>query len=480
MFSNLRLTDLWNKSMLILGFGVEGLSTYRFLRELYPGHLIGIADKRLFEELSPESQVTLPSDSDVRLHLGGSYLSCLMAYDLIIKAPGISYAHPAIQEALAQGKVITSHTELFFENCPGSIVGVTGTKGKGTTSKLIYGMLEAAGLDSYFVGNVGTPPLPLLKGAKTSTIFVFELSAQQLERISKSPSVAVVLDVVPDHLDHFGTFEEYLQAKENITRHQSSTDYLVYNASFPVPCRIAAGTAATTVPYSVEGSLDRGCFIEDGSIVFCTDTGSRESVIRVQDVETTVPGSFNLHNVLPAVAVAKILGVGSTEIVQGIRNFEPLPNRFDRLGTHRGITFYRGSLSTVPEVTIGHLKSLGKDVQTVLLGGFDRGLDFAILGQYLVESEVRTVILFPETGRRIWEAICKASERIGGPKLQHFFIEKGNGAEEAMKEAVSLAYRHTEPGKICLLSPASAAYGIFKDSIERGELFKRFIIELAA
>jgi UDP-N-acetylmuramoylalanine--D-glutamate ligase len=475
----LLLTDLWNKSMLILGFGVEGRSTYDFLRPLYPGHTIGVADQTSFDALDPEIQTKLISDRYARLHFGQDYMSSLIEYDIVFKAPGISYAHPVLQEALNTGRTITSHTELFFANCPGRIVGVTGTKGKGTTSKLIHSILAAEGLDAKFVGNVGVPPLPLLKTAKKSTIFVFELSAQQLERISRSPSIAVLLDIVPDHLDHFENFDAYCEAKSNITRYQSGTDYLIYNAHFPTPRKLATATAANTVPYSVEVLEGHGCYIEDGHIIYCSEAGLREAVTTVQEVQKSIPDSFNLHNVLPAVAVAKVLGIGSQKIIEGIRRFEPLPNRFDALGTYRGITFYRGSLSTVPEVAIGHLKSLGDDVQTVLLGGFDRGLDFSALGDYLVTSQVRNVILFPKTGRRIWQSVSDAAKRKGQAiAIEAFFIQNNEGPEKAMKDAVLLAYKHTDRGKTCLLSPASAAYGVFKDSIERGDLFKRFVEEL--
>jgi UDP-N-acetylmuramoylalanine--D-glutamate ligase len=474
-----KLDDLETKSVLILGLGVEGLSTLSFLRELFPQKTLGIADHLALERLDIRSQQGISSDSRLALHLGDEYLSSLGSYDIVIKTPGLSVAlHPAIQGAIRAGK-LTSHTSLFFANCPGTIVGVTGTKGKGTTSKLIHSMLIAGGLDAHLVGNIGNPPLPLLKQARESSIFVFELSAQQLETLQQSPHIAVLLNVVPDHLDHFVSFENYVAAKQNIALHQNERDFLICNPSLPLPRRIADQSRSQLVSCSIEASMNRGCFVEDEQVI-CRLGGNRERVIAVQDVEAALPGSFNLNNVVPAVAAARLLGVEIEKIAEGIRGFEPQEHRFDRVGTFRGVTFYNASIATVPEVTIEHLKSLGDDVQTMLLGGFDRGMDFGILAERILASEVRTVILFPETGRRIWEKITeKAAGAASSARLPgYFFIDRADGPEGSMREAVRLAYLHTEPGKICLHSPASPSFGIFKDYRHRGELFKRYVKEL--
>jgi UDP-N-acetylmuramoylalanine--D-glutamate ligase len=466
--------ELEDRSVLILGLGVEGLSTYRVLRDRYPGKIFAVADRRTVEQLDEPTSAALEADDRVVLHLGDDYLSWLSAYDVIIKTPGISIINsPAIKAALEAGR-ITSHTALFFANCPGLIVGVTGTKGKGTTSKLIYEILTAAGMDAHLVGNIGTPPLPLLDQATDESIFVYELSAQQLETLGSSPHIAVLLNIVPDHLDHFAGFEDYLSAKGNLTRYQSERDYLIYNAAFEAPRRIASQSTARLIPCSAVGSVERGYFIEAGGVVCRLREGEPERVIETSAVEAVLPGAFNLHNVIPAVAAAKLLGVGSSVIVDAVGNFKPLEHRFDRVGTYRGITFYNASISTVPEVTIEHMEALGQDVQTMLLGGYDRGQDFSELARRIAASSVRNVILFPETGRRILKALLDHTDNP--PRA--FFIERSGGAKEAMKKAVRLAFLYTEPGGICLHSPASPSFGLFRDFKERGTLFKRFVREL--
>jgi UDP-N-acetylmuramoylalanine--D-glutamate ligase len=474
----MELSNLWNKSMLILGFGVEGLSSYKLLQELFPHHHIGIADQKAFEELPGEGQILIRSNPDVRLHLGGNYLASLMQYDVIVKSPGISPALPPIQEAVRQGKILTSHTDIFFTDCPGRIIGITGTKGKGTTSKLLYTMLRTAGFDTYLVGNIGTPPLSLLKQTKTTSVFVHELSAQQLEGLKQSPHIAVCLNIVPDHLDHFPTFEDYIRAKGNIACYQNENDYLVYNAAFTVPRLIAGKSKARRIAYTVEGDSESRCFVKGEQIIFSDETGQQEQIISIGDVATTLPGAFNLHNVLPSIAVAKLLGVETQHIVEAIKNYEPLENRFENIGTYQGITFYNASIATIPEVTIEHLKTLGADVQTMLLGGFDRGIDFSQLGRYIVEYNIRNLILFPSTGDRILQAIKEAAKRPGIKYSPQCFAIKETTGAQAMKVAVSIAYKHTAPGKICLHSPASPSFGLFRDFKERGKLFKEYVSKI--
>lgn len=475
----MKFREIEDRSLLVLGLGVEGSSTYRFLRGLYLNKMIGLADLATLDALDVATRGMIERDSNTRLHLGADYLSDLGSYEVIIKTPGISELdHAEIQEAVNAGAILTSHTALFFANCPGRIIGVTGTKGKGTTSKLIHSILKAAGFDAHLVGNIGTPPLPLLDKASEATVFIFEMSAQQLESMTESPQIAVLLNVVPDHLDHFKTFENYARAKEKIAAHQTEDDYLVYNAAYEVPREIAARSKARLIPYSVKDQPGRGCFIEGDLIVCNLDGRKPEAVIHIEEVAGTLSEPFNLHNVLPAVAVARLLEVESAKIGEGIKQFKPLEHRFERVGTFREITFYNASIATVPEVTIEHLNALGDRVQTLLLGGHDRHIDFSELGDRIGKSEIKTVILFPETGARIWQAIRDKAADAGGKPPESFFIERGTAAEAAMKQAVEIAYRQTEPGRICLHSPASPSFGIFRNFKERGELFKRFVKQL--
>jgi UDP-N-acetylmuramoylalanine--D-glutamate ligase len=468
-YSSITIAELENKSIVIFGLGLEGTSTFIYLKKLFPHKPIALADGKPLTELSTELKELISSHPDTQLHLGDDALDSVLDYDVIIKSPGIPPSLDPIQQAIKRGKLLTSATNLFFTHCPGRIIGVTGTKGKSTTAALIHQIILTAGRDSHLVGNMGNPPLPLLSQAGQNTIFVYELSSYQLAGLQQSPHIAVLLNIVPEHLDYHGSFDQYVEAKKNIAYFQSKEDYLVYNSTFPISQQIAAETKARLFPFSLAGRLSQGCFLDHKNILYRNETGNTELVVRTDQVPLL--GKFNLHNVLAAVTVGKILGVNREDIAHAIINFRPLEHRLELVGTYRGIIFYNDSLATVPEATIAALEALGSDVQTVLLGGYDRGLDFSELGSCLLRGGIKNLILFPTTGQRIWEAVCTCQQDLPPCLPQPFFVQD-------MEEAVKLAYRYTEPGKICLLSPASPSFGVFRDYQERGSCFKYYIKHL--
>lgn len=407
----LKLNELKDKKILILGFGREGRDTFLFLRKLFPKKKIGIADEKDL------SHIFRGRTKRAMVHSGKNYLKALKDFDVIIKTPGIPFKKiPRV----ALGK-ITTQTEIFFDNCPGKIIGVTGTKGKSTTSFFISQVLKK----SHLVGNIGKPVLTFLLNAKKPAcrqagddIFVYELSSHQLYNLKKSPHIAVLLNIYPEHLDYYRNFKEYILAKANITKYQSKEDYLIYNLKDPLVKKIAQKSKAQKIP---------------------------------------IQGKYYQLNMAAAKAVAEIFKVPM------VKKFKFLPHRLEFIGKFKGIKFYNDSLSTIPETCIEALDFLGDNVQTLILGGFDRGLSFKKLGQRIAKSRVKTLILFPTTGKRIWQEIKSVRERFS-----HYFAKN-------MKEAVKLAYQHTDKRKICLLSPASPSFGLFKDYEQRGDLFKKFV-----
>src|SRR3989344_6837125 len=406
----MKLNQLKDKKILILGFGREGQDTFKFLKKLFPRKKIDIADQK-FDK---------------------NYLEKIKNHDVIIKTPGIPFKK---LPGLHPGK-ITTQTEIFFDNCPGMIIGITGTKGKSTTSYWIYQALKKGaplkgrasprkgrGLKAHLVGNIGKPVLTSLLKAKKDDIFVYELSSFQLTNLKKSPHIAVLLNIYPEHLDYYRSFKEYVSAKANITKYQTKNDFLIYNSEDPLVSGIAKKSKAKKIP---------------------------------------IQGKYYELNRAAAKAVAKIFKVLVPE------KLKFLPHRLECLGKFKGIKFYNDSLSTVPETAIEALDFLGENVQTMILGGYDRGLDFKKLAQRLSESQIKTLILFPTTGKRIWLALRLASLAQGKRPPRRFFVHN-------MKNAIRLSYQYTQKDKICLLSPASPSFGIFKDYAERGETFKKFV-----
>src|SRR5262245_60185415 len=232
------LAELEKKSILILGFGTEGQATYEFIRGLWPSKPLSIADRRTIDEFPESIANQLRSDPEVRLNLGGRYLDSADGYNcqIIIKTPGIPAAVDAIVRARKTGCTLTSHSQIFLSNYPREkVIGITGTKGKSTTASLIYHLLKSAGVPSELVGNIGQPPLTKIDSVSSDTYFVHEFSSHQLAEIETSPHIAVLLNMVPEHLDYYATFEEYVAAKENITKFQTAEDFLVFAADYPTP-----------------------------------------------------------------------------------------------------------------------------------------------------------------------------------------------------------------------------------------------------
>jgi UDP-N-acetylmuramoyl-L-alanine---L-glutamate ligase len=427
------LEELKNKKILILGFGREGMDTFLFLKNLFPDKKLGIADKN--------KKAFLPSiraKSGIVWHLGYNYLNSLDDYDVIIKSPGIPFKN--IPKS-SLDKVITQ-TDIFFANCPGKIVGITGTKGKSTTTALIYEILKAGGFNAFLVGNIGKPVLSLLSSASKKDIYVYELSSHQLFNLKKSPHVAVFLNVYPEHLDYYKNLQEYARAKANITLYQTKNDYLIYNKDDVYVKTFAGKSKAKKIQINPKKITD---------------------VVRIKDVPLL--GKFNLKNVAAAIEVGKIFGIPKRKIREAISGFKPLEHRLENVGTFKGITFYDDALSTIPETAIAAIDALGKDVQTIMLGGYDRGVDFKKLAEKISKSKIKNLIFFPTTGKKIWEEIKKLKKP---GSFSVFFTDN-------MKDAVKEAYKKTDAGKICLMSCASTSFSIFKNYEEKGNLFKKFV-----
>lgn len=403
----MKLNELKTKKVLILGFGKEGQNSFKFLKKLFPQKNLKIADKKFNK----------------------NYLKKLKDYDVVVKSPGILIHLPEVEKAYRKRK-ITSQTEIFFDNCPGTIIGITGTKGKSTTASLIYQILKQGKIKAHLVGNIGKPALSFLNKAKTDDVYVYELSSHQLYNLKKSPQIAILLNIYPEHLDYYKSFKEYTKAKANISRYQNKTDYLIFNSGNKLVREIAKKSKAKKIP---------------------------------------IQGKYYQLDKTAAKTVAKIFKIPSNIIKEVIKKFKFLPHRLELVGTFRKITFYNDALATIPEATIEAIEALGNKVETIMLGGFERNIEFTKLAEKVLKSKIKNVILFPTTGERIWKKITKLSKLNFNNSLpKHFFVNN-------MADAVKLAYQYTKKEKICLLSTASPSFSIFKDYKEKGNLFKKYV-----
>ncbi|HQH28282.1 MAG TPA: Mur ligase family protein, partial [Oligoflexia bacterium] len=276
-----------------------------------------------------------------------------------------------------------------------------------------------------------------------------------------SPHIAVLLEIFPEHLDHHGTFEQYERAKLNITVNQRTNDFLVINKFQYKHPQLSLMTSANRVFFTEEPTTGSSVFLDNNCI---TIAQNGEAIPLLRADELRLLGRGNIRNTLAAVSVCSLCGVPSGHIAQELRNFEPLEHRLEYVGEFRGIKFYNDSLSTIPQAAINALDALKLDVATMILGGHDRGVDYTPLGPAVMESAVRTIILMPGSGERIWEAIRRAGNKAD--RLPRKF------AVSSLEEAVRIAYQETPEGKTCLLSPASSSLNMFRDYRERGEIFR--------
>jgi len=450
------------KKILILGFGREGVSTLIFLRKyLGPGRVISIADKKNYDELESAVKKVITKDKYLNLNLGEGYLEDLLSYDTIIKSPGIPVKTIEIQ-ALNRGINVTSQTQLFLDLCLGRTVGVTGTKGKSTTSSLIHKILKTAGLKSEIMGNIGEPALNFLgDDFGEGKIFVFEMSSHQLKGITKSPHIGVLLNIYEEHLDYYEDFMDYLNSKLNIGRFQKESDYLIVNRDFPELVKYTKNFKAKKLFFSL-CSKNTDIFFDGKQIVF-----GRQK-IDVTDVN--LKGKHNLNNVMAATLVCNLLGVGTLPIKDGLKEFEPLKHRLEKVAEVDGVTFVDDALSTIPQATIAALDTYGEKVGSLILGGYDRGgEDYTDLAKKICSLGVNALVLFPTAGEKMLTAIKKCSEKTACP----YVFETTN-----MKEAVEFCFKNTPKGKICLLSTAAPSFGVFRDYEDKADKFIRAINNL--
>lgn len=408
----------------IAGYGIEGEQNYHYFSTL--GHEVTIVD----EKHVPAQ----PLPDGARTMLGEDVFSKLDDFDMVVRTAGL-----APRKIHTHGKM-WSATNEFFEKCPAPIIGVTGTKGKGTTSSLITSILQAADTTVHLLGNIGKPALEELPKITADHIVVFELSSFQLWDIQRSPHVAVILGIEADHLDVHQDMDEYVEAKANITRYQSEDDILVYNGDNPITTKIAAASKAEKIRYPFDMSKFADALV--------------------------IPGQHNVENAAAAIAATKQYVQDEAIIRSGLSSFTGLPHRIKFIREVNGVTFYDDSYSSAPTASIAALKSF-EQPKIILLGGFEKGADFTELGRYIATtSSVRCAIVYGASRQRIVDSLREQGveeSRIHSLETQEF--------DAIVNEAVSIA----QSGDVVLLSPGCASFDMFRNFTDRGETFTRIV-----
>ena len=435
---------LKGKKIIILGFGREGKSTYKLIRKYLKEQTIYIADQK-------EKTDFLENDKNA-VYIGGEvYLKNLEEYDLIIKTPGISFVGIDTSKYIHK---IKSQLELLLEFFNVFTIGVTGTKGKSTTSSLIYTILKEQNIKTMLLGNIGTPAFDYIDKIDEETVLVLEMSSHQLEYMNLCPNIAILLNIYPEHLDHYASFEEYAQAKCNIFKNQKGADYFIYNLDNEILQKLVKSPKAKAYGVSLKENGD--ICIKNNYVYF------KEKPIYNIKSPRKLLGEYNLNNIMFALGVSQILKLDLDKTIKSIQNFEPLHHRLEFVGKYNDISYYDNSIGTIPMATMEAVKVL-KNVDTLIIGGMDRGLDYTEFIEFLNKSNITNVICMPKTGHDI-------ARKLKKEKVYRV---------ETMEEAVKIAKKVTSKGKSCLLSPAAASYGFFKNFEEKGNIYQELVRKTA-
>jgi UDP-N-acetylmuramoylalanine--D-glutamate ligase len=427
----------------ILGFDSEGRSSYDYFAS--KDHDITIHDQNTDIEI-PEK---------VASKLGTSYLDNLDQYDLLVRTAGMPPSKIIDKNPRVAAKITTQINE-FLKVCPTkNVIGVTGTKGKGTTSTLISMMLEETGRDTKLGGNIGVPPLSFLPELSSDSWVVLELSSFQLIDLRYSPHLAVCLMVVPEHLNWHKDMQEYLNAKSQLFNHQSPEDIAVYFSKNDLSKRIVSDSPAQKIPYyQPPGAIvENNNLVIEGQVICATD-------------ELGLIGAHNWQNACAALTVLWQIDKNVQAARQVLKTFIGLEHRLELVGAHNGIDYYDDSFGTTPETSIVALQSFSRP-KVIILGGSDKGADYTQLAQVVATENVRKVVLIGEQADRIKAALDKAGFND--------YIEGG----ETMKKIVNTAHSQAQTGDVVLLSTATASFDMFKNYKARGEQFKQAVQALA-
>jgi len=423
----------------IAGYGLEGESNYRYWTA-NPDNIITIADQR-------QPDKTLPDG--VSKIIGEDAFEKLADFDLVIRTAGL-----APRKIKTNGK-IWSATNEFFAKCLVPIIGVTGSKGKGTTASLIASILRESCKKVWLVGNIGEPSLDILNQIEKDDIVVYELSSFQLWDLEKSPHIAVILFIEQEHLDIHSDFNEYVRAKANITRYQTTADTLVYSLFNDYAKEIASGSKAKLIGYTDE----KTAHVKEGNFYY------GEQIICSVDALQII-GKFNQDNACAAIDAIWALTQDVEAIEKGIRSFKGLPHRLQFVRDFNGVKYYDDSIATTPTAAIAAVRSFDQPV-VIILGGSSKGSDFTELGKELQRHDIKKAILIGDEA----DAIAKACQSANFFNFE--IIEN-----PTMKNIVSRAHSLATDGSVVLLSPACASFGLFKNYLDRAEQFDAAVMAL--
>ena len=449
--------ELKGKKVLVVGLGKSGLAAALFLRKR--GAQVTVSDMRSAAALAKEIPALL--EHGISVESGGHGLLTFRRQDLIVVSPGVPMDTPELVQVKTFGLPVIGELELAAQFLKGSILAITGSNGKTTTTALTGEILAAAGIETQVGGNIGVPVVDLIEKSSHRSWSVLEVSSFQLESTELfRPRIAVILNITPDHLDRHGSFENYARAKERIFIAQTAADMLILNADNPRTAEAAARATAQVYWFSLETSVSQGAWVQDGQIVFrASSDGAIEPIVALKDIP--LKGAHNVENVLAAVCAARLAGASANAISKAVEAFRAVEHRLEFVATVNGVEYYNDSKATNVDAAAKAVAAFPGCIH-LILGGKDKNSNYADLSD-LLRKRVKAVYTIGSAAEKI-EAQIR-----GIVPIVHC---------ETLDKAIPSACKAARPGDVVLLSPACSSFDQFENYEHRGRVFKQLVIDL--
>lgn len=450
---------LKNRKVAVIGLGVSNIPLIDYLRK-YKAN-VTVFDRRTIDNID-KSIMDKVVEYGMEFSLGHDYLSKLKGFDLIFRSPSCLPNTPELVEEAERGAIVTTEIEMCIELCPGKVIGVTGSDGKTTTTTLIYEIIKSKGYNCFLGGNIGTPLFTRVCDMTPDDIIVLEMSSFQLMGMKISPSIAVVTNVTPNHLDYHTDLEEYIEAKKSIFKYQSEDDILILNYDNPITREFAKEAKGKVIFFSDEVKLDNGYIVDDGTIKFC-ENKLRKHILNTKDV--SLIGKHNYQNICAAIAATSTL-VDEETARKTVSQFKGVHHRLELVKEDSNkVKWYNDSASSSPTRTISGIKAFYKKV-ILIAGGYDKNLDYTPIAKPIVEG-TKALILMGATKTKIYNSVARELN-AQGKELDIYEVF-------SLDEAIDVAKSISKTGDIVLFSPASASFDMFKNAYDRGDKFKEAV-----
>lgn len=447
-----------NRKIAVIGLGVSNVPLLEYLYKL--GAKITVFDNRNIDDID-KNILDKITDRNIEFSFGNNNLSKLNGFDIIFRSPTCRPDVPELVAEAERGAIITSEIEMLMELCPSTIIGVTGSDGKTTTTSLIYEIVKKQGYNCYLGGNIGIPLFTKIEEMVPDDVVVLELSSFQLMNIKTSPQIAVITNITPNHLDIHKSYEEYIEAKKNIFKYQNENGVVILNYDNEITRNCAKEAKGKVMFFSKNHKLPDGVILDDGIIKICKDK-LRKHVLNTKDL--MLKGVHNYENA--ACAIATTDGISDMENqIDAITNFKGVKHRLEFVREIDGVKWYNDSIGSSPTRTIAGLKSFNEKI-VLIAGGYDKNLDYTPIAKPILEN-VSTLILLGQTATKIKNAVQEEAKKQG-KKIDIYECD-------TLEETVKTAKRLAEKGEVVLFSPASASFDMYKNFEERGDKFKAIV-----